>query len=229
MWRRQCLSAAATCLLLFSTPVKALSNDPTGDIFIAKSFGDFSNCGPISALMLAKYINSDFSSGDLNSAIIKARKITMKDKSRDVDYRWWNMRDIKKYLQHMSVQYDQVLMRNNQPIENRKNEIISRLNKGNVVLINVNMNDLPHDSEVGKPYITFPLLGKAWGHFLVIVGYKEVNGKMAFEIHDSYTKNGKNRMFYADNIVKSIHSYNPEVIFVKNTKTMDNLWASADW
>ena len=63
----------------------------------------------------------------------------------------------------------------------------------------------------------------------MIVGYKEVNGKMAFEIHDSYSKNGKNRMFYANNIVKSINSYNPEVIFVKNTKTMDNLWASASW
>jgi len=229
MWQRQFYSLIVACLLLASAPAKAFSNDPTGKIFIAKSFGDFSNCGPISALMLAKYINSDFAEGDLNTAIVKARKITMKDKSQGVDYRWWNMRDIKKYLTHMSVRYDEVVMRNNLPLEKRKNEIISRLNQGNVVLINVNMNDLPYNSEVGKPYITFPLLGKAWGHFLVIVGYKEVNGQMAFEIHDSYSKNGKNRMFYAKNIVKSINSYNPEVIFVKNTKTMDNLWASASW
>jgi len=229
MRQGQLLSLMVMCLMLFSTPAKAFSNDPTGQIFIAKSFGDFSNCGPISALMLAKYINSDFSAGNLSSAIVKARKITMKDKTRGVDYRWWNMRDIKKYLQYMSVRYDEVVMRNNLPLERRKHEIISRLNQGNVVLINVNMNDLPYNAEVGKPYTTFPLLGKAWGHFLVIVGYKEVNGKMAFEIHDSYSKNGKNRMFYANNIVKSINSYNPEVIFVKNTKTMDNLWASASW
>ncbi len=229
MWRGQLFSLVIVSLMLISAPAKALSNDPTGQIFIAKSFGDFSNCGPISALMLAKYINSDFSAGDLNTAIIKARKVTMKDKLGDVDYRWWNMRDIKKYLTHMSVRYDEVVMRNNVSIGQRKSEIISRLNQGNVVLINVNMNDLPYNAEVGKPYTTFPLLGKAWGHFLVIVGYKEVNGQMAFEIHDSYSKNGKNRMFYAKNIVNSINSYNPEVIFVKNTKTMDNLWASASW
>ena len=225
----QLFSLVIVSLMLFSTPAKAFSNDPTGQIFISKSFGDFSNCGPISALMLAKYINSDFAAGNLNTAIVKARKITMKDKSRDVDYRWWNMRDIKKYLTHMSVRYDEVVMRNNLSLENRKNEIVSRLNQGSVVLINVNMNDLPYNSEIGKPYTTFPLLGKAWGHFLVIVGYKEVNGHMVFEIHDSYSKNGKNRMFYAKNIVKSINSYNPEVIFVKNTKTIDNLWASASW
>jgi hypothetical protein len=213
------LPVISISLLLLSMPAKALSNDPSGDIFIAKSFGDFSNCGPISALMLAKYINHDFSEGDLNTAIIKARKITMKDKSANVDYRWWNMRDIKKYLHYMSVKYDEVLMHNDQPIEKRRNEIVSRLDQGSVVLINVNMNDLPQDSEVGK----------AWGHFLIIVGYKEINGRMAFEIHDSYTQSGKNRLFFADNIVNSIHSYNPEVIFVKNTKTMDNLWASADW
>ncbi len=229
MWRGQILSLMVVSFMLFSTPAKAFSNDPTGKIFIAKSFGDFSNCGPISALMLAKYINSDFRTSDLNADIIRARKITMKDKSRDVDYRWWNMRDIKKYLTHMSVQYDEVVMRNNLSLDKRKNEIISRLNQGNIVLINVNMNDLPYNSEVGKPYATFPLLGKAWGHFLVIIGYKEVNGQMAFEIHDSYSKNGKNRLFYANNIVNSINSYNPEVIFVKNTKTMDNLWASASW
>jgi hypothetical protein len=129
----------------------------------------------------------------------------------------------------MSVQYDEVLMSNKQSIENRKHEIISRLDRGGIALVNVNMNDLPQGSEVGKAYMTFPLLGKSWGHFLVVVGYKEVNGKMAFEIHDSYSKNGKSRLFYADNILNSIHNYNPEVLFVKNTKTMDNLWASADW
>ena len=215
MWQRQFCSLVVVCLLLASAPAKAFSNDPTGKIFIVRTIGDFSNCGPISALMLAKYINSDFRISDLNAEIFKVRKITMKDKSQDVDYRWWNMRDIKKYLTHMSIRYDDVVMRNNLPLEKRKNEIISRLKQGNLVLINVNMNDLPYNTEVGKPYATFPLLGKAWGHFLVIVGYKEVNGQMAFEIHDSYSKKGRNRMFYAKNIVNSINSYNPEVIFVR--------------
>jgi len=212
--------------LFIGSPSYALSNDPLGKIFISKTFGDFSNCGPISALMLAKYINADFSNDDLLTNIKKARKITAANKN--IDNRWWRMRDIKKYLQHMSVKYDEVIMTDSTSIEDRKEHIINALHQGSAVLINVNMNHLPQGSEVGKPYLTFPLLG-AWGHFLVIVGYEEVDGKTVFEIHDSYTKKGKNRLFYANHIMNSINRYNREVLFVKNTRTMDNLWASAEW
>jgi len=81
------------------------------------------------------------------------------------------------------------------------------------------MNHLPLSlgSGVGKPYFTVPFI--TWGHFLVIVGYEEVNGKMAYEVHDSYTKKGKNRLYYVDNINKAISRYNNELIVVAKTET----------
>jgi len=87
-----------------------------------------------------------------------------------IDNRWWRMDDIKKYLQHMSVQYDKVIMTHTSSLKTREDHITTALKQGSAVLINVNMNDLPSGAEVGKPYLTFPILG-AWGHFLVIVGF----------------------------------------------------------
>jgi hypothetical protein len=211
-----------------NVPAKALSNDPDGEIFITKLPGDIVNCGPVAALMLAKYINADFGQDSLITSINKARKIVMDDKSQELEYSWWKMRHIKKYLQRMSVKYDRAILRDDQPLKERQEEIITKLNEGNVVLINIDMNDLSFGFEVGKPYVTFALPGIAWGHYLVIVGYEEVKGKMVFKIHDSFSKYGKSRRYYVDNILNSIHSYNPEVLYVKNTKvSMGNLWASA--
>ncbi len=224
------LLAFSLCLSVFSSQAyaeyNARSNDPMGQIFIPKSFADISNCGPISALMLAKYINASFITNDLNADITKARKIVMKTNSA---HYWWRMSDIKKYLQHMAIQYDVIKMHKTQHISERKKQLVSVIDNQGVALINIDMNNIPEGLEVGKAYGTFSFLGARWGHFLVIVGYKEINGKLVFEIHDSNNNKGKNRLFHADEIVGAISDYNPEVIFVKNTRTMDNLWASAKW
>ncbi len=95
-WGKQLFSVAVLCLLLVSMPAKALSNDPDGEIFITKLPGDIVNCGPVAALMLAKYINTDFGQDSLLTSTTKARKIIMDDKSQELEYDWWKMRQSGK-------------------------------------------------------------------------------------------------------------------------------------
>lgn len=220
--------------IILNNPV---SNDPTGKIFIVKDFGDISNCGPIAALMSVKYINKNFSTEKLMSKIDRAREIVQlrpddpeseevvalnSDMPESIDYRWWKMRDIKKYLTYNDVKYQSVV------IEKNQQAIIDALDKKSIVIVNINMNDMPRGDEVGKSYLTLPIPG-GWGHFLVIVGYKDIDGRLAFEAHDSFTKKGKNRYFFADDIMSAINRYYREILVIRKEITLHHLWASAEW
>ena len=214
-------------LLLFSYGIShAQSNDPGGTTFIAKPFGDVSNCGPISALMLEKYSKPELKIVNLSKKIEKARRIVSGRNIKTASNSWWRMDDVKKYLKKSNVSFTAKKIPRTLSFEDNEKYMISVLDKGNVMLINVNMNDIPRGSTVNKPYITFPLLGKAWGHYLVIVGYKKINGKVFFNIHDSYSVKGRNRLFNGFNIVKAIKHYNHEVISVKKGYKLDDVWAS---
>lgn len=204
----------------------AQSNDPGGAVFIAKPFGDISNCGPISALMLEKYSKPKRKIINLRNEIKKARSIVSVKKKQNSSYGWWRMDDVKKYLSNSNVIFSSKKIPRTLSVEDNEKYIISVLERGSVMLINVNMNDIPRGSTINKPYVTFPLLGKAWGHFLVIVGYKEINGKIFFDIHDSYSKKGRNRLFSGLNIVKAIKHYNHEIISVSKNNTLDEIWVN---
>jgi hypothetical protein len=195
--------------LLISTGY-AKSNDPFGDIYIAKKFGDLSNCGPIAALMLSKYIKKELPTEGLYSNIKYARKSVQ---SNVDSFRWWRMSDIKKYFSHENIKHTSLIVRDSETIKDE-------LDKNGIVVINVNMNNLSRGGDIGKPYFTFPIPG-GWGHFLVIVGYKEVNNKLVFEIHDSFVKKGNNRSYFADDILYALKRYNPEILVVKKDNQKD--------
>lgn len=189
--------------LLFAN-ANAQSNDPVGNIYITRKAGDQSNCGPIAALMLSNYVLKTSSSKNLQAKIRHARNITQNNKSSN---RWWTIDDVKKYFSLESIRHKSLTIQN-------KYSITNQLDKKGIVLININMNNLSRGEKVGKPYFTFPFPG-GWGHFLVIVGYKKVGGKILFEIHDSYIKNGNNRLYDADEIQFALKRYNPEILVVK--------------
>lgn len=221
------LHAFVISILLSSfSLIYAQSNDPTGDVFIAKQFGDVSNCGPISALMLEKYSKPELKIVDLRKEITKARSIVSGRRPEATTNSWWRMDDIKKYLKNSNVEFSAKKIPRTLSIKDNEKYMTSVLDRGNVMLININMNDIPRGSNVNKPYLTFPLLGKAWGHFLVIVGYKKINGKIFYDIHDSYSVKGRNRLFNGFNIVKAIKHYNHEVISVKKNSKLDDVWDS---
>lgn len=215
-------------LLFVNSPSSAYSNDPNGELFLSRTFLDFSNCGPIAALMLSKFSQSNNVKEkpiSLSKSILSARKIVQKNEKKsgedDVSYRWWRTSDIKRYLDSKKINYSAIDTSSSSAKERNK-QIINELKQGSAVVVNVDMNDLPlgFGSGVGKPYFTFPIFGR-WGHFLVIIGYEEINGRTAYEIHDSYSKKGKNRLYYADNISRAIQNYNNELVSVRKNNGLD--------
>lgn len=204
-----------------------VSNDPTGKLFIKQATGDTNNCGPIVALVARKFSTQDFQVQNLNKSIIAARTLITPSSNQvddndelDIepspfDSRWWNISDIQRYLIQHKVPSSQFR------IKQGSNTLLKALDNGNILIINVNMNDLPMGSglnAIGKPYLTFPIPG-GWGHFMVITGYQYVDKKLVFQIHDSISKRGKNRLYYATNIVNAIKRYSPEVIVVNKDKS----------
>lgn len=201
-------------LLLSSTSSAYFSHDPNGDMFIQKPFGDTSNCGPLSALMLSKFVKGTKDHSNIREAIDDARMSVQQQKKENINYRWWSFKDIKKFLNLQQVGYSEIDTKNFRYAQSRSSKIVKSIADGNVVVINIDMNDLPKNSEIGKFYGTSKLFGR-WGHFLVIVGYKKVNGQLAYEIHDSYSEKGKNRLFYAKDINTAITKYNKKLLLVK--------------
>lgn len=192
----------------------ALSNDPLGKHFLQKPAGDLSNCGPISALMARQYSQSNYKVVNLAESIRDARGKSRQDieddffSSSSSGGRWWKMSDIKGYFNKHRVAYKPKLVSNNPA------EIVNALKNNQIVIINLNMNDLPRGTRsIGKPYFTFPIPG-GWGHYLVIIGFDYVDGELVFEAHDSFRRTGKNRQFYAKNIMRAVKRYYPEVLLV---------------
>ena len=190
-------------LALFNT-ANAQSNDPLARVYITKPSGDMSNCGPIAALMLSKYSRQISLSNNLKANIQRLRKSIQRNPTSN---RWWNNDDIKKYFSQEGIKYSSMDIKNKYTIKNQ-------LDKHGIAIINVNMNNLSRGKAIGKPYSTFPFPG-GWGHYLVVVGYKQVGKRLLFEIHDSYIKGGNNRLYDADEIQFALKRYNPEILVVR--------------
>jgi len=206
--------------LFFITPSFAKSIDPYGDIYISKSWGDLSNCGPIAALMVSKFTQGKMPKNNLRSNIRKVRQSVQRDIESN---RWWRMSDIKSYFSLKNIKYTSERADRNDLYDT--SNITDHLDNNDVVIVNVNMNNLSMGRKIGKPYFTFPIPG-GWGHYLVIVGYKYIDDKLVYEVHDSYSKKGKNRAYYAKDIVSAIKRYNPEVVVAHQTNNkFDNLMA----
>jgi len=74
------------------------SNDPKGNMFLKRPYGDMVNCGPLSALMLKKFSNKSSSFEDIHGAIETTRMDVQEQDKEDLSYRWWSIRDIKSTL-----------------------------------------------------------------------------------------------------------------------------------
>lgn len=208
---------SAALSLCITNVSHALSNDPLGKHFLQKPAGDLSNCGPISALMARQYGQANYKVVNLASSIRNARGGGSHQDLDDDSFptvssnggRWWKMSDIKAYFNKHQVAYKPQLVSNNPA------DIVNALKNNQIVVINLNMNDIPRGTgNIGKPYFTFPIPG-GWGHYLVVVGFDYVNGELVFEAHDSFRRTGKNRQFYAKHIMRAVKRYYPEVLLVK--------------
>lgn len=211
------------CLVTFLLPLvwsvqihakESQSIDPTGEHFLQRSTGDTFNCGPLTALIARKYADNEFDPRNLNVEISQARGLvnTFMKKTNNADrMSWWNLRDIQVYLKFMGVGVERhKLARGRNPA----NQLKEMIEKKKLVIINVNMNDLPYGKQTGKPYSTFYLPG-GWGHYLAIVGFEKRNNETYFNTHDSFSPKGKNRLYSAKQIVRAMRRFAPVYLEVK--------------
>ena len=126
------------------------------------------NCGPTSVTMAIKWFDQTF---------------TGKPQDARNAYRpgggWWHTIDIISYLNEHSV--------NNRTITlDQFSNVKAEIDEGNIVILCLDMfyvsfSKYP-EHHLNKFYETN---AAGWGHFIVVKGYKEVDGKILYEAYDS--------------------------------------------
>lgn len=206
-------------ILFFSLPtvnakVSALSIDPEGKHFLQRSFGDTFNCGPLTALIARQYADKEFDVRIPRNEIFKARGLvnSFNKKPLDADHtKWWKLRDIQVYLKFMGIGTEKHKITQG---ENTTTQIQNLIEEKNLVIVNINMNDISYGRETGKPYRTFYFPG-GWGHYLAIIGYEKRNNETYFEVHDTFSFRGRNRLLSAKQIVRAMKRYHTTYLKVK--------------
>ncbi|RVU84019.1 hypothetical protein EOL70_14540 [Leucothrix sargassi] len=208
-------SVIGMVLLLISTVALSKGSiDPEGELFVQRTRGDTLHCGPLAAIMARRFADPNFKPKKTYGEITRARGIVneFSGLERGEDFgRWWEFEDIETYLKFTGVKYKTVEMTKGR---NTEAQIKQMVDKNQLVLVNVNMNHIPRGKNANKPYSTFYIPG-GWGHYLAVVGYTYQNGKLYFEMHDSFSIKGRNRLYEAKYIIGSMKAFEPRFIHIQ--------------
>jgi hypothetical protein len=155
------------------------------------------NCGPTSTTMAAKWSNQAF--------------IKTPEDARAA-YRpeggWWYTNDINNYLSNNSISHYTVALGG---AASATSQILTgNIDAGKIVILCLDMFFVRQGTEpelrTDKFYNT---TNTGWGHFIVVKGYRTVDGKLFFEVYDPYcnsakyadqTMKGKNRFYRSEDI-----------------------------
>lgn len=146
------------------------------------------NCGPTVTTMAIKWADSAFT-----GTPVIARNLIRPTGG------WWYTTDIQYYLNLNGINNATIALPNTDAL------IKQLIDKGNLVIlcldmfyVNYNANTSEHTD---KFYVT---TAKDWGHFLLVKGYKQIDGKFYLEIYDPYS----NHVSYSlDNALKGKDRY----------------------
>ncbi|PWQ98381.1 hypothetical protein DKT75_04440 [Leucothrix arctica] len=190
------------------------SIDPKGEFFVQRTRGDTLHCGPLAAIMARNFADTNYKPQNTFKEIKSARGLVNDflglDRNKDFG-RWWEFADIETYLNFMGVRYKSTKLTKGR---NTESQIKKLLDQQQMVLVNVNMNHIPRGKNANKPYSTFYIPG-GWGHFLAVVGYEYKDEKLYFEMHDSFSPNGRNRLYEAKYIIGSMKKFEPEFLQIE--------------
>jgi hypothetical protein len=146
----------------------------------------YTNCGPASATMAIKWTDENF-----NKTPEDARN------TYHLDGGWWYTIDIINYLNQYSVSNYTIPINNIDAIQ-------EQINSGNIVILCLDMyyirSELNNNWHVDKFY---DANSKGWGHFIVMKGYKIVDGKAYYEVYDPYSLGVK----YNNDTLKGVDRY----------------------
>ena len=161
------------------------------------------NCGPTSTTMAAKWSDLAFTktSADARAAYRQ-------------DGGWWYTADIDKYLIDNSIPH--YFTNLSSTVTGTQQAISSVLDNGFIVILCLDMyyirSETSSNERVDKFYATN---STGWGHFIVVKGYREVDGRLYFEVYDPYCF-GK---VYSDGVLKGRNRYyRPSDIFDATSK-----------
>ena len=146
----------------------------------------YSNCGPASVTMAIKWANPNFT-GTAEGARNTYRS----------DGGWWYTSDIMNYLTANNTSFSTYTF--------TPTSLVSLLNSGNIAILCLDMYYVRHLSEpawyrIDKFYVTE---NPEWGHFIVVKGYKIVDGIIWFEVYDPWSLN----VTYSDGSLKGRDRY----------------------
>lgn len=169
------------------------------------------NCGPTVTTMALKWADSTYTlrPTDARNAIRAGGG-------------WWFTSDIEEYLSKFGIKNATL------PLNNIDDDIKNIVDNGYIAIlcldmfyVNFNINNQEHTN---KFYVT---QDAQWGHFLLVKGYKIVDGAFYVEIYDPYSKGqaygfpeppnqikGKNRYYLASYLKPAIDKWWPYVIAV---------------
>jgi hypothetical protein len=178
---------------------KAASNNRNYNWYIDQSTsGVFSsvNCGPASVTMAIRWADPGFTKTAQDARM-----------SYEASGGWWFTNDINSYLNDNSVTHAIIALSEN---KDSTGAILShQLDHQQIIILCLDMNHVRSVTNpawrIDKFYPTTP----DWGHFIVLKGYKIVDGELFFEAFDPYsfglmntdlTLKGMNRYYRYDDL-----------------------------
>jgi hypothetical protein len=138
--------------------------------------GDYAlvNCGPASVTMAIKWADSSFS-----KTALQARQTYHPEGG------WWFTTDIDNYLSNNNTTHAIISLNIN--ADSTRDLIIRQLDHQQIIILCLDMDYVRltgrDDYRVDKFYQTSP----GWGHFIVLKGYRKIDGKTYFEAYDPYS------------------------------------------
>ena len=169
------------------------SNDKSYDWYIDQSTsGHFAslNCGPASVTMAIKWANPDFTKTALDARM-----------TYEASGGWWYTGDIDAYLSDNQITHAIVALTDQ--ADSTAAVPKRQLMNDQIIILCLDMNHVRAASDTvyrtDKFYSTTP----AWGHFIVLKGYKITDGELYFEAYDPYSFGLKN----GDNTLKGVNRY----------------------
>ncbi len=146
----------------------------------------YENCGPTSVTMAIKWVNPDF------EKTAEDARNTYKPTGG-----WWKTSDITNYLDIYSVNNKTIRLSDMSPVK-------SQIDDGNIVILCLDHYYIRNEEKgkwhVDKFYISS---GIGSGHFIVVKGYKVVDGETFYETYDP--ANGGRT--YSDGTFKGLDRY----------------------
>jgi hypothetical protein len=169
------------------------------------------NCGPASVTMAIKWFDQDF-----------VKTIEDARNTYHASGGWWYTNDIIAYLNKYSVNNRTIVL-------NQMADLKAEIDAGNIAIICLDMfyvdSAVDPEHHVNKFYDTN---SAGWGHFIVIKGYKEVDGTVFFETYDPYSFNnsytagglkGKNRFYSSADLEAATNIWWDYAIIIERTDT----------